>query len=146
MNTEKNSNQKTAKFVLMEESIPPIPLADFEGNVSYPDQGEGDYEGFYVYETTEKYAAHVIIAHGRVEFNDGKPILNQVRYRLIGTKSLDAEHRTPQGAIIWVKVKPWMRRKISKGVIEEGKQKMDEKGKPVVEFSYVWEEVQPKKA
>jgi hypothetical protein len=139
--------KRTAKFVLDEKDIPPYALSDFEKdpNTSYPEEGTGDLEGKYVYEATEKFAAHMVLHGGKVTFDkDNNPTFTPKRYYLIGEKTLDAEYRSPRGAIIWLRLEPWRYVMRNKQVIEDSLPKM-EGGKPVYEKFGVWEKV-PKKA
>jgi hypothetical protein len=139
--------QKTAKFALVEKGIPPYELGDFEKpvNISMPEEGTGDMEGFYIYEGTEKFAAHIVLTGGKVVLDkDNNAIFTSGRYKLLGEKALDGQYRTPRGAIIFVKIEPERYIVKTRQVIEDSKPKM-ENGKPVYEkMPGVWEKVQKK--
>jgi hypothetical protein len=140
--------QKMAKFALVEKGIPPYTLGDFENppNMSMAEEGTGDMGEFYIYEGTEKFAAHMVLSGGKVTLDkDNNPTFVPGRYKLLGEKSLDAQYRTPRGAIIWLKIDPERYIIRNKQVIEDGKPKLDDNDKPTYEKFGVWEKV-PKKA
>jgi hypothetical protein len=141
-------SQKTAKFVLDEKGIPPYALADFEKepNTSFAEEGTGDLEGKYIYEATERFAAHMVLHGGKVTFDqNNNPTFEPKRYYLLGEKTLDIDYRSPRGNIAWVRIDPWRYVVKTKQAMDGGSPKMDENGKPVYEKIGVWEKVPRKK-
>ena len=139
--------QKKAKFALVEKGIPPYTLGDFETppNMSVAEEGTGDMKEFYIYEGTEQFAAHIVLHGGKVTLDkENNVTFVSGRYKLLGEKSLDAQYRTPRGAILWFKLEPEQYVMRNKQVIEDGHPKM-EKGQPVYEKFGVWEKVPKKK-
>lgn len=143
-----SQSQITAKFVLAEKGIPPRAIADFEKepNTSFPEEGEGPFEGMYVYEGTERFAAHMVLHGGKVTFdNEGKYTFVPKRYYLIGTKTLDAEYRSPRGAIVWIRLEPYACVRKDVPVIDESGRQKVEKGQTIMGKVAVWEKLPKKK-
>ena len=142
--------QRIAKFVLCEAGVPAYPLKDFEGNVSYPEDGTVEFEGMSVYEGTEKFAVHMVMNGGKVTSEkdaSGKLVFvfKPGRYYLIGSKGLDAQWRDPKGAITWIRINPYQRMKQTKQAMNDGEPVKDAAGKPVYNTYYTWEEIKGKK-
>jgi hypothetical protein len=126
------------KIALIDPAIPPYPLIDFDTppNTSRAQKVKDQAGEYYTYEVTEDFAAHSVASTAKIEYDSEKygAIKNiiQVRYALLGNKTVSKMMTNRQGANELITIYPMKRELISR---DDGK---DENGNKKVRWEFKW--------
>jgi hypothetical protein len=105
-----SKDEMNFKIALVDSAIPAYPLPDFATppNVAKAVKVKDDYGEYNTYDMTEEFAGHCVATTAKIEYNEEGKVskIKQVRYALLGTKSVTCMFLNRHGANEWITIYP----------------------------------------